>query len=109
VLPWLVGVVGAVTWRDVAALTVVVSIVRWGLGWPGELAGSRLDLGGPDDHHHPWLALVRPEPAVTESERLALAGLLDCYSGLTREAYMLDPTDRVIQGDHFRPFLSATE
>jgi Phage integrase, N-terminal SAM-like domain len=38
----------------------------------------------------PSLALVRPEPAFTESERLALAGFLACYSGLTREAYMLD-------------------
>jgi integrase/recombinase XerD len=38
----------------------------------------------------PSLALVRAEPVFTEPERLALAGFLACYSGLTREAYMLD-------------------
>jgi site-specific recombinase XerD len=38
----------------------------------------------------PSLALVHAEPLFTEPEQLALAGFLACYSGLTREAYMLD-------------------
>jgi len=29
-------------------------------------------------------------PVLTEPEQLALAGFLACYSGLTRDAYMLD-------------------
>ncbi|MGD0377627.1 MAG: hypothetical protein ABSB01_23970 [Streptosporangiaceae bacterium] len=35
-------------------------------------------------------ALVTIQPAFTESERLALAGFLAGYRGLTREAYTLD-------------------
>ncbi len=37
---------------------------------------------------HPALAVI--EPAFTEAERLALAGFLAGYSGITREAYTLD-------------------
>jgi hypothetical protein len=35
-------------------------------------------------------SLVPVQPAFTESERLALAGFLAGYRGLTREAYALD-------------------
>ena len=35
-------------------------------------------------------ALIPPEPVFTNTERLALAGFLAGYSGLTREAYELD-------------------
>jgi len=38
----------------------------------------------------PSTSLVPTEPTFTESERLALAGFLAGYSGLTREAYALD-------------------
>jgi hypothetical protein len=38
----------------------------------------------------PSTALVTIQPAFTDSERLALAGFLAGYRGLTREAYMLD-------------------
>ena len=37
----------------------------------------------------PTAALVPIQPAFTNSERLALAGFLAGYSGLTREAYAL--------------------
>jgi integrase/recombinase XerD len=36
-------------------------------------------------------ALVTIQPAFTAAERLALAGFLAGYRGLTREAYALDP------------------
>jgi uncharacterized protein YciW len=35
-------------------------------------------------------ALVPTRPAFTQAERLALAGFVAGYSGLTREAYELD-------------------
>jgi hypothetical protein len=35
-------------------------------------------------------AVAAVEPVFTESERLALAGFLAGYTGLTREAYALD-------------------
>jgi integrase/recombinase XerD len=38
----------------------------------------------------PSTALVTIQPVSTESERLALAGFLAGYRGLTREAYALD-------------------
>jgi hypothetical protein len=38
----------------------------------------------------PPAALVPAEPVFTNTERLALAGFLAGYSGLTREAYALD-------------------
>src|SRR5690349_12759251 len=38
----------------------------------------------------PSTALVLAEPAFSDQERLALAGFLAGYSGLTREAYALD-------------------
>ena len=38
----------------------------------------------------PSAALVPAEPMFTEPEQFALAGFLASYSGLTRDAYMLD-------------------
>ena len=38
----------------------------------------------------PTTALVMIQPALTDAERLALAGYLARYRGLTREAYALD-------------------
>ena len=38
----------------------------------------------------PSTALVTIQPAFTDAERLALAGFLAGYRGLTREAYTLD-------------------
>jgi len=38
----------------------------------------------------PTTALARIQPAFTDAERLALAGFLAGYRGLTREAYALD-------------------
>jgi integrase/recombinase XerD len=38
----------------------------------------------------PSAALVPAEPVFSDHERLALAGFLAGYSGLTREAYALD-------------------
>ena len=38
----------------------------------------------------PSTALVMIQPAFTDAERLALAGFLAVYRGLTREAYALD-------------------
>jgi hypothetical protein len=39
----------------------------------------------------PSAALVSVAPVFTNAERLALAGFLAGYSGLTRQAYELDP------------------
>jgi hypothetical protein len=39
-------------------------------------------------------AIAASEPVFTESERLALAGFLAGYTGLTREAYALDLRSR---------------
>ena len=44
----------------------------------------------PDDTTTPSTALVTVQPVFSESERLALAGFLAGYRGLTREAYTLD-------------------
>ena len=38
----------------------------------------------------PSVALIPATPVFTNTERLALAGFLAGYSGLTREAYELD-------------------
>jgi integrase/recombinase XerD len=38
----------------------------------------------------PSTALVTIQPAFTDAERVALAGFLAGYRGLTREAYVLD-------------------
>jgi hypothetical protein len=39
----------------------------------------------------PSTALATIQPVFTDAERLALAGFLAGYRGLTREAYALDP------------------
>jgi len=44
----------------------------------------------PDGHHDPSAALVPVAPVFSNTERLALAGFLAGYSGLTRQAYELD-------------------
>jgi site-specific recombinase XerC len=62
---------------------------RWGLGRPS-LPGLSPTQEVPDDHHNP-ACCPRPGCAgVHQTERLALAGFLAGYSGLTREAYELD-------------------
>jgi site-specific recombinase XerD len=44
----------------------------------------------PDDHSRPTAALATIQPVFTDAERVALAGFLAGYRGLTREAYALD-------------------
>lgn len=51
---------------------------------------------------NPSTSLVPVQPAFTESERLALAGCLAGYRGLTREAYTLDPSE-ASDNDHEPP------
>jgi hypothetical protein len=41
----------------------------------------------PDDYCRPSTAIAKIQPVFTDSERLALAGFLAGYRGLTREAY----------------------
>jgi len=51
---------------------------------------SAVPGGAPISATTPSTALVTIQPVFTESERLALAGFLAGYRGLTREAYTLD-------------------
>src|SRR5258707_12342010 len=44
----------------------------------------------PDDHHCSLNSLVPVQPVFTDAGRLALAGYLAGYRGLTRDAYTLD-------------------
>jgi integrase/recombinase XerD len=44
----------------------------------------------PDDHCRPSTVLATIQPVFTDAERIALAGFLAGYRGLTREAYTLD-------------------
>jgi integrase/recombinase XerD len=44
----------------------------------------------PDDRYDPLCCLIPVTPVFTNTERLALAGFLAGYSGLTRQAYELD-------------------
>ena len=44
----------------------------------------------PDDTAVPFTALATVQPVFTDAERIALAGFLAGYRGLTREAYALD-------------------
>jgi hypothetical protein len=55
-------------------------------GLPGSQPGREV----PDDHCYPIHCLVTIQPAFTDPERLALAGFLAGYRGLTRDAYALD-------------------
>ena len=52
--------------------------------------GSWLSLEVPDGRREISTSLVPVQPVFTDSERLALAGYLAGYRGLTREAYTLD-------------------
>jgi integrase/recombinase XerD len=56
--------------------------------WSG-LIGLSPDREVPDDRRH-HSRLVPLQPAFSDAERLALAGFLAGYRGLTREAYALD-------------------
>ena len=66
-----------------------VLIVCWGLGWPSFGARARV-LDVPDGHHNSVRRSGSVTPVFTNTERLALAGFLAGYSGLTRQAYELD-------------------
>ncbi len=59
---------------------------RWGRGWPS-LPGLSSIREVPDDPTTtPSAALIPVAPVFTNTERLALAGFLAGYSGLTRQA-----------------------
>jgi hypothetical protein len=61
--------------------------------WDSQLAqptGSQPGREVPDDHCRPIHCSRHVQPAFTDAERLALAGFLAGYRGLTREAYALD-------------------
>ena len=80
----------AATWCDRrSCLTVGVLVVCWGLGWPSLRVSARIRrcLMATTT---PSAALVPTAPVFTNTERLALAGFLAGYSGLTRQAYELD-------------------
>lgn len=55
-------------------------------GWPGPSRSRE----APDDPNDPSTALVNAQLVFADAERLALAGFLAGYRGLTREAYILD-------------------
>ena len=50
----------------------------------------------------PSTALATIQPAFTDAERLALAGFLAGYRGLTREAYTLDLRQLPVGAGHSR-------
>jgi integrase/recombinase XerD len=57
---------------------------------PAQLPGASLAGRCPMTTATPSTALVTIQPAFTDAERVALAGFLAGYRGLTREAYALD-------------------
>jgi hypothetical protein len=61
----------------------------WGLGWPS-LQGLSPTREVPMATTSTSTAVAAVEPLFTQPERLALAGFLAGYTGLTREAYALD-------------------
>jgi hypothetical protein len=63
--------------------------ICWGHGWPSLRVSAR-SRTCPMTTTTPSAALVSTAPVFTNTERLALAGFLAGYSGLTREAYELD-------------------
>src|ERR1700757_736222 len=73
---------------------------NFGLGWgSAQLLGPATDPAPPGSSPAgrcpmttavPTTALATIQPAFTDAERLALAGFLAGYRGLTREAYTLD-------------------
>ena len=82
----LVGCRHSVTWPDSLRW---VSVEPLGPGL-AQLPGFQPGREVPDDHCRPSTALAAIQPAFTDAERLALAGYLAGYRGLTREAYALD-------------------
>jgi hypothetical protein len=58
--------------------------------WPPPARASAESPEVPHGHRHPSAALVPVTPAFTIAERLAVAGFLAGYSGLTRQACELD-------------------
>ena len=65
------------------------SVNRWDRNWPsfpGSSPAGRCSM----TTAAPSTALATMQPAFTDAERLALAGFLTGYRGLTREAYALD-------------------
>jgi hypothetical protein len=80
-----------VTWRDrQSRLKFGFPLNRWGpAAGPAHRVSARPGRC-PDDHCRPSAALATIQPAFTDAERLALAGFLAGYRGLTREAYALD-------------------
>src|SRR5215467_9870890 len=66
-----------------------VSANRWDRNWPSPPVPARTG-GAPMTTAAPSTALATIQPAFTDPERLALAGFLAGYRGLTREAYTLD-------------------
>src|SRR5256884_435917 len=62
---------------------------RWGRSWPS-LPGSSPAGRCPMTTAAPSTALATIQPAFTDAERVALAGFLAGYRGLTRKAYALD-------------------
>ena len=61
----------------------------WGLGWLSFGVSARIPEV-PDGRHDPIRRSRPVTPMFTDTERLALAGFLACYSGLARQAYELD-------------------
>jgi hypothetical protein len=80
----------AVTWRDgLGRLTVDFS--SFAAASAGPASGSQpVPRRCPMATTTPSAALVPVAPVFTNTERLALAGFLAAYSGLTRQAYELD-------------------
>jgi hypothetical protein len=72
----------------VVAAYVWVSAQSLGRNWP--IPGSQPAREVPDDHCRPSTALATIQSVFTDAERLALAGFLAGYRGLTRDAYALD-------------------
>src|SRR6516164_8993566 len=66
-----------------------VSANRWDRNWPSPPVPARPG-GAPMTTAAPSSALAAIQPAFTDPERLALAGFLAGYRGLTHEAYALD-------------------
>ena len=82
--------ISTVTLRDhTGRLTGEVKHRCWGLGWP-TLQGLSPTREVPMATSSTSTAVASVGPVFTEPERLALAGFLAGYTGLTREAYALD-------------------
>ena len=80
----------AVTWCDwLTRLTLGFRSIAGTCSWPS-FPGLSPAGRCPMTTAAPTTALVMIQPAFTDAERLALAGYLAGYRGLTREAYALD-------------------